>query len=450
LEDNLVVMAYEGEAAVKLNKACAGEGDRVRVAKGSAVFEGILLPRTDAGGGECLVVKLDNGYNVGIGAKGAGVEKLAAKKTVLEKFASKRMTPMKGLPEVALVATGGTIASRVDYATGGVKMVLTPEELFAAVPELEGVAAISSVSTPFTIASEDMTPREWAKIATEVGKQLNAGATGAIVTHGTDTLAYTAAALSFMLRGSKPVAVVGAQRSPDRASFDGAMNLVCGAHYAKSNYGEVAVVMHGTPSDDYCYAHRGTKVRKMHSSRRDAFRSVNDKPLAKIWPDGKIEGTNAKARKRVDGSVMVDAGFEEKTALVKLYPGAPAEQLDWLTDKGYKGVVIEAYGLGHTPTQTFEKNKSWLKAVGRCAEEGAVVAVATQCLYGRTNPFVYVNLRLMGAQGVTYCGDMLPETAFVKLGWLLAKFKDPAKVREELLKDYAGELNPRLTEEDFV
>ena len=442
---------YSKSAREKLAAAGAAEGDRVRVEKDGRSFEGVLMPRTEAGDADCLVLKLDSGYNAGIDAAKAKIAKLAAKKTALEKFAARKIAPSKGLKEIALVSTGGTIAARVDYSTGGVKMVLAPEELFAIVPELEGVASIKGISTPFTLASEDLTPREWCKIARETAKQLNAGVDGVVVTHGTDTLGYTAAALSFMLRDlGKPVALVGAQRSPDRASFDGAMNLVCGAHYAKSDHGEVAVVMHATPSDDYCYAHRGTKVRKMHSSRRDAFRSINEKPLAKIWQDGRIEELNAKALRRTGGDVKVEAAFEDKTGFVKAYPGAPAEQLEWFADKKYKGVLVEAYALGHVPTRTLDKKNSWLKAVERCRDEGIVVAFATQCIYGRTNPFVYANLRLMGAQGVTYCGDMLPETAFVKLGWLLAKFGDPDTVRQEMLKNYAGELNERLTEEDFV
>ncbi|MFA4946840.1 MAG: Glu-tRNA(Gln) amidotransferase subunit GatD [Candidatus Micrarchaeia archaeon] len=421
------------------------EGDRVRVTRGKLVVEGVLLP-TEARG--TVVVKLDSGYNAGFDAKKIVLKKLPGKRTALEKFESKKFIPAEGLEELALVAAGGTIASRLDYATGGAKMVLTPGELFAAVPELEGVASFK-VSRPFTLASEDETPREWVTLAREVGKALNAGARGAIVAHGTDTLGYASAALSFMLSAGKPVAMVGAQRSPDRASFDGALNLLCGARYALGPFGEVAAVMHATPSDDYCFAHRGTKVRKMHSTRRDAFKSVNAEPLARVYPDGRIEKINESAKAREDGECRVRAVFEDKTGLLKAYPGAPPEQLDWFVDRGYKGVLVEAYALGHLPTQTLDPKKSWLKAMERAKEEGVVVAFATQCLYGRVNPFVYANLRKMSERGAVYCSDLLPETAFVKLGWLLGGLKDADEVRAGLLKDYAGEFNPRLTEADF-
>lgn len=440
---------YSKKAKQALSKAEAG--DRLRVTRKDGLeIEGVLLPRPSIGDADCLILKLDNGYNAGVNSSGVKIEKLNAKSVKLEKKARKKITQSASLPELALVSTGGTIATRVDYETGGVKMVLDPEELFATAPELEGVASFKGVSNLFTIASEDLSPREWVRIAQAVGKQLNSGVEGVIVTHGTDTLGYTAAALSFMLRElGKPVAIVGAQRSPDRASFDGALNLVCGARYAASNYGEVAVVMHATPNDDYCFAHRGTKVRKMHSTRRDAFKSINDSPLARVYPDGKIEKLNERARMRQGGDCRIEAMFEEKTGLLKAYPGAPPEQLEWFVDKGYKGIVVEAMALGHVPTQPLNAKKSWLKAIERANEEGVVIAFTTQCLYGSVNPFVYANLRRMREHGVVYCKDLLPETAFVKLGWLLAKFKGADTVREELLKDYADEFNPRLTEADF-
>lgn len=130
-----------------------------------------------------------------------------------------------------------------------------------------------------------MKPKHWIKIAHEVAKSLNSGDSGVVVAHGTDTMGYTAAALSFMLRDlGKPVILVGAQRSSDRPSSDAAMNLICSVRMSTSDVAEVMVVMHGETGDTYCLAHRGTKVRKMHTSRRDAFRSINDVPIAKVWP----------------------------------------------------------------------------------------------------------------------------------------------------------------------
>ncbi len=438
-----------------LEKSGASAGDRVRVHKREQVFEGVLLPGED---NKILLIKLDSGYNVGVSVDSSvKVEKLAAAKAVLGKAVSAKIERGKDLPEIAFVATGGTIASRVDYSTGAVTGSMTPEEIFSVAPELAQAVSLKSVSSPIRLQSEDLTPKEWKTIAETIAKDLNSGCIGAIVAHGTDTMHYTAAALSFMLRDlNKPVALVGAQRSPDRGSFDGAMNLLCAAHYAKSDFAEVAIVMHGTSSDDYCLAHRGTKVRKMHTTRRDAFKSVNATPLAKIFTDGKIEQLNADAKKRnvAAGKVEVDAAFEEKTALVKVFPGASPEIMEFFVEKKYKGVVLEAFALGHVPTIMAEgsKHKSWIPAIKRAIDSGVSIAVATQCLYGTTNPFVYSNLRAVSSLGAIYCKDMLPETAYVKLGWVLGHFKkeNAEGVKEMMEKNIAGEYNERLTEADFL
>ncbi|MFA6049423.1 MAG: Glu-tRNA(Gln) amidotransferase subunit GatD [Candidatus Micrarchaeia archaeon] len=441
-------------AAGLIEKAKASVGDRVKIKKGSQVFEGVLLPSA----GEFIQVKLASGYNTGIAPDAQTTLELLEKgKPKLGKAVSLELEQTKGLPEISFIATGGTIASRVDYDTGAVKWAMTPQEIFSSAPELANVVSVKTVHKPFTLGSEDMSPKEWAAIAELVAKDLNAGASGAIVTHGTDTLHYTSAALSFMLKGlEKPVAVVGAQRSPDRGSFDGALNLLCSAHYAKSDFAEVAIVMHGTSSDDYCLCHRGTKVRKMHSSRRDAFKSINDKPLAKIFADGKIEKTNAtaKMRKRAGddaGKVVVDAVFEEKTALVKVFPGANPEILDFFAEKN-RGIVLEATAFGHVPTNPLDKSKSWIPAVKRAVDKGVFVAVASQCLYGTTGEFVYANGRLLADAGAFFCKDMLPETAYVKLGWVLGHTKkgDAAGAREKMAENVAGEYNLRLTEEEFL
>jgi len=288
---------------------------------------------------------------------------------------------------------------------------------------------------------------------------LNSDVKGVIITHGTDTLHFTSAALSFMLKNlNKPVALVGAQRSPDRGSFDGSLNLICSSYFTGySNIAEVCVVMHGTIEDTFCYAHRGTKVRKMHTSRRDAFQSVNDFPIAKIWHDGKIEIINENYRKRNEQKVVADTKFESKIALLKFYPGSNPEILDWYVDKGYKGIVIEGTGLGHVATALSsnkkEKNRqklSWLPHIKRAVEKGITIVMTSQTLYGRVNPFVYRNLRLVSEAGVIYAEDMLPETAYVKLGWVLGHTKNKEKIKEMMLTNIAGEINPRLNPKMFL
>jgi len=255
-------------------------GDRIRIKKGRETFEGILMPRIEMGDKDSLIVKLKSGYNVGIEFdKTLKIERIGKGKKlgVIPKLKIKRK---KKLPDVSMIATGGTIGTHVDYKTGGVFMCRSPAEILSTTPELGNIIDLTSTHRPFTIASEDITYREWQKMAKLIAKELNSDCRGVIVTHGTDTLHYSAAALSFMLKGlSKPVAFVGAQRSPDRGSFDGSMNLICASHFTGySDIGEVCLIMHGTSSDNFCLINRGTRVRKLHTSRRDAFQAVNEKP----------------------------------------------------------------------------------------------------------------------------------------------------------------------------
>jgi len=422
----------------------AGDVVEVKTAKGD-VYRGILLE----GPKNVILLKLKNGYNIGF------------KKSQVKKIKKIGEAPLLAFPRaklkrktrqsvVTLISTGGTIGSRVDYRTGAVHMLLKPEELLASVPELSKIVNLNLL-TPFALASEDMSPNEWAKLADLAAKELNSGARGVLITHGTDTLHFTASALAFMLRNlSKPVAIVGAQRSSDRGSFDGAMNLICGAYYCLSDFAEVALVMHATESDDYCFALRGTKVRKMHTSRRDTFRPINCLPLAKIWPNGKFEQVSAPIGWRSDGKVIADTKFERKIALVKAYPGSDPAIIDFYRERGYRGLVIEATGLGHVPTQPIKKSASWLPAIKRAVKGGMLICAATQCLYGRLNPYVYTNGRLLKDAGVLHLDDMLPETAYVKLGWVLGHTKEPEEAKTMMMQNIAGELSQKQIVNTFL
>ncbi len=415
-------------------------GDVVRVVEsenGTTVeYEGIVMPPYELSSGETLTLKLDNGYNIGILVDNIVEIEVLEKAKPGEKKEFKAVLPKNPeLPNVAILGTGGTIASRIDYKTGAVHPAFTAEELALAVPEIFKLANITP-KLIMNILSEDMRPGYWRKIANEVAKALNSGEDGVVIAHGTDTMAYTAAALSFMLGNlHKPVILVGAQRSSDRPSSDAAMNLTCSVRMATANFGEVAVVMHGETGDTYCLAHRGTKVRKMHTSRRDAFRSINDIPVAKIWADGRIEFLREDYRKRSEGEVFVDGEMEEKVALVKSFPGMQKEILEFFIDKGYKGIVLEGTGLGHVPTYLID-------TIERATQEGITVCMTSQCLYGRVNLNVYSTGRRLLRAGVIPCEDMLPETAYVKLMWVLGKTQNPEEVRKMMLKNYAGEITP--------
>jgi glutamyl-tRNA(Gln) amidotransferase subunit D len=415
-------------------------GDRVSVVKREGDrrirYEGIIMPPYELSPGETLTIKLDNGYNVGIRIDLIESVEVIEKAKPKKEVAFKEVLPRKeGLPGVTIIGTGGTIASKIDYKTGAVHAAFTAEELAKAVPEIFEIANITP-KLLMNIMSEDMKPEYWKKIAREVASALNSGEDGVVIAHGTDTLAYTSAALSFLLRDlTKPVILVGSQRSSDRPSSDSAMNLICATRMATADFGEVAIVMHGETSDTYCLAHRGTKARKMHTSRRDAFRSINDVPIARIWPGGKIEFLRKDYRKRSDGEVWVDGKMEERVGLLKVVPGMSAELIDFFVDKGYKGIVIEGTGLGHTPNDV-------IPAIERATEEGVAVCMTSQCLYGRVNLNVYSTGRRLLKAGVIPCEDMLPETAYVKLMWVLGHTDDLEEVRRMMLTNYAGEITP--------
>jgi glutamyl-tRNA(Gln) amidotransferase subunit D len=418
-------------------------GDRIKVKTENQTFEGILLPRSELEDEDHITIKLDNGYNIGISIKGGHTEVLGTEER-LQVFPEVELEKREGLPEISMIATGGTIASRLDYRTGGVHMLMEPREIFFTTPELAELVSLKKVVSPFRVGSESMTFKEYPIIAELAAKELNEGVSGVLITHGTDTLHYTSAILSFMLQNlHNPVCLVGAQRSPDRGSFDGAVNLICSALTAGySDIGEVVIVMHGETSDTYCSVLRGTKVRKMHTTRRDAFQPINGRELARVWPSGDIEYlTDYRARKNTE--VYADTALQEKVAFLKAHPNCNPELLDFLVDNHYKGVLIEATALGHLPTDTVNPEYSWIPAVKRAREEGVHIAFATQCLYGRVNPYVYTNARLMFNLGVIYVEDMLPEVAFLKLAWVLGHTENDEEVRQMMLHNYSGEITMR-------
>jgi glutamyl-tRNA(Gln) amidotransferase subunit D len=419
-------------------------GDYVEVHFTQKIYEGVLLesPVNEKG---IVLLKLDNGYNIGFKKK--DVLEIKTIKKLEKKETSVEIKKSSDKPNIAMVITGGTIASKLDPKTGAVKWLDTPESLFKFYPEIFEKVNVSKVEVPFMKGSENMDFKDWKKIAVLVGKLLNdSNIQGVIVTHGTDSLHYTSAALSFMLKNlNKPVVLTYSQRSIDRASSDANLNLRCAALASISDIVEVVLVGHSSINDDYCNVMRGTKVRKLHSSRRDAFKSVNDKPIAKVYPD-KIEILE-KHEIRKKGKVNVDSKFEEKVALLKFYPGQEPSILDYYLKEGYKGIVIEMTGLGHVATS--ESRESWISKLKEIQNKGMVICAAAQTIHGRLNPFVYSAGKELVETGIIYLEDMLAETAFVKLGWVLGHKEwacSKEKIKEKMLENISGEFNERLEE----
>ncbi|MHC4479338.1 MAG: Glu-tRNA(Gln) amidotransferase subunit GatD [Planctomycetota bacterium] len=398
---------YSGKVQKVLLKNGIKVGDRVLVEKSGKRYEGLLMPRIELGNRNAVVMKLDNGYNIGVDFTGAKISKSKTpeprsvkeeEEFELGKVRSDlaRVRFKKNKPPVSIITTGGTITSRVDYKTGGVTALMSPEEMLYNIPELADFVRLKMLN-PFAIMSESMTHVHWQKLAKVVVKELK-GSKGVIVTHGTDTLHFTAAALSFMLKDlGKPVVLVGAQRSTDRGSSDGAFNLICSARVALSDMAAVGICMHGGMSDDYCIFTRGTKVRKMHTSRRDAFRPINDRPLAKVWPDGKIQKMQ-KVPARSKSGAKADTAFEPKVALIKSYPGRMPDIIDFYVGRGYRGLVLEATGLGQVPTYG---KVSWVESIKKATEKGVLVCGAAETVYGRLNPNVYTEGRMLKEAEIT-------------------------------------------------
>ncbi len=422
-----------------MEKVNAVPGDYVEIHLTKLIYEGILLEVPEAEKG-IVLLKLDSGYNIGFHKK--DILKIVVLRKAKEKKPEEFEIKKENKPNVAIVITGGTIASILDPKTGGVHPLQKPEDLFKFYPKIFEKVNVSKIEIPFMKTSEDMDFRDWQKIARVAVKLLNdSQIQGIIITHGTDFLHYTSAALSFFIKNlNKPVVLTYSQRSIDRASSDANLNIQCSALAAISDIAEVMLLGHASSNDDYCYAMPGTKVRKLHTSRRDAFKVINAKPFAKIFSD-KIERiSDYKIRNKT--KAKLDAEFEEKVALVKVYPGQNADILDHYLKNKYKGIVLELSGLGHAPSK--RARNSWTKKLKEIQDKGVIICAVSQCIYGRVDPLVYSNGREILATGVIYLEDMLAETALVKLGWVLAKTNKREEVKNLMLTNIAHELNDKI------
>jgi glutamyl-tRNA(Gln) amidotransferase subunit D len=433
LEDS----GYKGKALILLKQAGCGVGDIIRVTRKNKVYEGILIPRSELGEGKAIIIKMKSGYNIGIQATTeVKVEKIG--KGAKPTFASPPLPEQnKKLPHVVIMSTGGTIASRVDYRTGAVRSAISASDLYGVVPELSDVAQVDT-EIVYSLYSENITQQHWTQLAQIVAKRIEQGVDGVVIAHGTDTMAYTSAALSFALQNLPvPVILVGAQRSSDRPSSDAATNLIGAVKAAgEAPFAEVCLAMHETVSDTTIVVHKGTKVRKCHTSRRDTFKSINGFPIAKIKDlQVMVEAENYQRRDPAK-KIILKPSFSEKVALVKFYPGLDPSVIDYYVEKGMKGILLEGSGLGHVSKFCFESIKN-------AVAKGVVVGLASQCIWGRVNMNVYDTGRDLLAFGVVPLDDMFPETALVKLMWVLGQTSDPVEAITLLKTNIAGEYSSR-------
>jgi glutamyl-tRNA(Gln) amidotransferase subunit D len=428
---------YRGAALETLKKYEAFVWSDVELITEDGSFAGLILPRSETADEFHIVLKIPVGYNIGISAERIKEIKVNGRKEANYKIPEKEFPYDPKMPRVKLFGTGGTIASRLDYRTGAVIPAFSPGELYGSVPELADYCNLETEKL-FGEFSENIGPMHWKKVAEAIGEEIQKGVRGIVIGHGTDIMHHTSAALSFMVQNSPvPIVMVGSQRSSDRPSSDAALNLIHSVKTAaESDIAEVMVCMFGPTSDMYGLLHRGTRVRKMHSSYRSTFRTIGDIPIATVSREKITPIRQDYQKRRDDKNVAINAVFEEKVSIVYYYPNMQPDIIDSLVQNGYKGIVIAGTGLGHV-------NKPMYPALDRAREAGVAVYMTVQTLWGYVQMYVYETGREMMKLGVIPAANMLPEVAYVKLGWALGQTDDLEKVKEIMLTPIAGEITER-------
>ena len=437
MSNNEKYKGYKGAALSALKNFGVLVWSDVQVKTTRGDFKGIILPRSETADDKHVVLKLRNGYNIGLGVDTIIKMTEIGYKKANYKIPEKAFPYDPKKPHVKLFGTGGTIASRLDYRTGAVIPAFSPGELYGSVPELADICNLETEKL-YGVFSENMGPEQWIGTAQAIGKEIQKGVDGIVIGHGTDTMHHTAAILSFMVQNSPvPIVMVGSQRSSDRPSSDAAINLINATKTAaESDIAEVMVCMFGPTSDQYDLLHRGTRVRKMHSSYRSTFRTIGDIPLAMVSKDGFVYIRNDYKRRRNDKDVVINTAYEEKVSIVYYYPNMQPDIIEALIDNGYKGIVIAGTGLGHV-------NKPLYPALKKAHEKGIAMYMTVQTLWGYVQMYVYDTGRDIMELGVIPAANMLPEVAYVKLGWALGQTNDLKKVKEIMLTPIAGEITER-------
>jgi glutamyl-tRNA(Gln) amidotransferase subunit D len=436
MDENLY-KGYKGRALDVLKSFNAQVWSDVRITTTGGEFTGIILPRSEGADFLHVVLKLKSGYNVGVLADSITAVDILGRKEAHYKIPEKEFPYDPKKPRVKLLGTGGTIASRLDYRTGAVIPAFSPGELYGSVPELADICNLETEKL-YGVFSENMGPEQWRGTAEAIGREIAKGVQGIVIGHGTDTMHHTAAILSFMVQNSPvPIVMVGSQRSSDRPSSDAALNLMYSVKAAaEGDIAEVMVCMFGPTSDLYGLLHRGTRVRKMHSSYRSTFRTIGDIPIAMVSREKITPLRQDYMKRRADKDVVINTAFEEKVSIVYYYPNMKPDILDSLIDNGYRGIVIAGTGLGHV-------NKPLYPALKRARDKGIAVFMTVQTLWGYVQMYVYDTGRDMMELGVIPAANMLPEVAYVKLGWTLGQTADYEETKRIMLTPIAGEITER-------
>ena len=424
---------YKNKPLKILNDAGIKIGDFIKIVTKTTEYSGNILPRYEYSNEEFIVIKMSSGYNIGIDSNSiTSIKKIKSGEE--PKFNPPTKPDVKEtLPKISILGTGGTIASRIDYKTGAVNPAFSAEELYSIIPELSDYANINTELIS-NIASEQMNPEDWKNMAEKVIEKIKDENQGIIIGHGTDTMAYTSAALSFALVNCPiPVILTGAQRSTDRPSSDASLNMISSVIVASKNQlNGVYLAMHSSIEDNEVSIHCGTRVRKNHTSRRDAFQSIGIEPIA-IVNQGNV--TINKKFNDNKNKFEVKVNFDENVSLLKFHPGFNPKIIDSIVDSNAKGIILEGTGLGHV-------NSKCNSAIKRAIDKGMFVGMTSQCLNGRIKMTVYSAGRDLLKLGVIPLEDMLPETALVKLMWAYGNYKDE-EIQKIMTTNIAGEFTER-------
>jgi glutamyl-tRNA(Gln) amidotransferase subunit D len=441
---------YMEESSLKiLSKYNISVGDSIKITTEEGAITGLLMPRYESASDDYIVIKLKSGYNTGIRVeKIKSISKLSdkGKEVAATSVRPSAVSTNQNLPKIALISTGGTIASKIDYRTGGVHAALSADELYATVPELANHASIDP-EVLMSEYSENLRPEHWTRIAEKVAEKIKTGNyRGIVISHGTDTMHYTAAALSYALQNLPvPVVLVGAQRSSDRPSSDAPLNLLGATIFAaESKYAGIFVAMHAGTSDDTIACHVGTRVRKNHTSRRDAFESIDMNPVA-VVKNNEIEMQKKDQKGPLeifsDKPFEVNTRFDDRVILLKYYPGFDHTLIEHAVNAGYRAIVFEGTGLGHVGKQCFP-------ALKKAVDAGLMVCMASQCVWGRVRMTVYDTGRDLLDIGLIPLSDMISETATVKAMWALANSEDVEDAKKIMQENLAKEISDIIPIQD--
>ena len=421
---------YKGKSLDYLNQKNVSVGDSIKVIS-DLTYAGILMPRYETSEDSHIVLKLKSGYNIGIELdKIKDVEKISSPEEKREESSVKEAD--SSLPKILLLSTGGTIASKVDYRTGAVTPALTASDLNDAVQEIGNIANIDA-EVLFSEYSENLQPEHWVETAKKIESVANLDYKGVIVAHGTDTMHYSSAFLSFALSGLKiPVVFVGSQRSSDRPSSDAASNLIAAARFiAKTDVNGVYVVMHHNESDETISCHLGTRVRKNHASKRSAFETIGSDPAFLILDEKIIKNVENEFFKEKFNPRL---GIDTRVALVKYHPGYEPKQIDALIDLGFKAIIFEGTGLGHV-------GRTMYSAIKKASDHGLFLGMTSQCIDGRVRMTVYESGRDLLELGIVPLENMIPEVALVKTMWALGNSEDNNGLKKLLLDNISSEFS---------